>query len=223
MCPLACPQCNSSRLYRSGFNKARVQRWECRNCAHRFTEKRLQKEKLQRQLNSQQDIVTVNQLCAIKEAKKLDATETKTVVGDKTKLAIDDPTIKGKLLEYEFSMQKQNLSPETIRLNRTCLKMLIQNGADLLDPESTKAALNRYKVSPSRKRNAINAYNQFLKLNNLSWEKPKCQVIRKFPFIPLERELDALIAASGKKNSALPTALKGNSHAIRRRKTRTLD
>jgi integrase len=163
---------------------------------------------LQRRINSPSGIINGSQLCAIKEAKKLDATETKTVVGDKTKLEIDNPTIKGKLLEYEFSMQKQNLSSETIRLNRTCLKMLIQNGADLLDPESTKAALNRYKVSPSRKRNAINAYNQFLKLNNLSWEKPKCQVIRKFPFIPLERELDALIAASGKKNSAFLQLLK---------------
>ena len=86
--------------------------------------------------------------------------------------------------------------------------MLILNGANLLDPESTKEALKRYKVSQSRKRNAINAYNQFLKLNGLSWEKPKCKVTRKFPFIPLEKELDDLIAASGKKNAAFLQLLK---------------
>jgi integrase len=131
-------------------------------------------------------------------------------VGEKNheNLTTTDPVIKGKLLEYEFSMQKQNLSPETIRLNRTCLRMLILNGADLLDPESTKEALNRYKVSQSRKRNAINAYTQFLKLNHMTWEKPKCIVTRKFPFIPLEKELDDLISGSGQKNSPFLQLLK---------------
>jgi integrase len=136
------------------------------------------------------------------------ATETKTVAGETTATINIDPTTKGKLLSYEFWMQKQNLSQETIRLNRTCLRMLIKHGANLLDPESTKEALIRYKVSASRKRNAINAYSQFLKLNGLNWEKPKCVVTRKFPFIPLEKELDDLIAGSGRKNSAFLQLLK---------------
>jgi integrase len=146
-----------------------------------------------------------------KEAKNLDtATETKTVAGGKANLKEDttDPTVKGKLLAYEFWMQKQNLSSETIRLNRTCLNMLIRNGANLLDPESTKEALNKYKASPSRKRNAINAYTQFLKLSNMTWEKPKCIITKKFPFIPTEKELDDLIAGSGKKNAAFLQLLK---------------
>ena len=213
---LKCPQCLSDRLYKDGMRYLSdggvVQRWLCRNCGYRFSEKPLQplQNNSKQSLNSYCAVVTGYRLSAIlQEAKKLDyTTETKTVVGDKTKLAIDNPTIKGKLLEYEFWMQKQNLSPETIRLNRTCLKMLTLNGADLLDPESTKAALIRYKVSESRKRNAITAYTQFLKLNNMTWEKPKCKVTRKFPFIPLEKELDALIAASGKKNAAFLQLLK---------------
>jgi hypothetical protein len=71
-------------------------------------------------------------------------------------------------------MQKQNYSPATIRLNRACLKMLMRNGANLLDPESTKAALARYNASENRKRNVINASTQFLKLSGMTWEKPKC-------------------------------------------------
>ena len=175
--------------------------------------------------NNQRVLNSNHRLSAIlQDAEKIDHTaETKTVVGEKANFAIDNPTLKGKLLEYEFAMQKQNLSPETIRLNRTCLKMLIQNGADLFDPESTKTALSRYKVSPRRKRNAINAYSQFLKLDNLSWEKPKCQVIRKFPFIPLEKELDALIAASGKKNSAFLQLLKETAMRSGEAKRLTLD
>lgn len=103
-----------------------------------------------------------------------------------------DQTVKGKVLEYEFWMQNNNYSPSTIRLNRTCLKMLIVNGADLSDPASTKAALTRYKASESRKRNVINAYTQFLKLKGKTWDPPKCVITRKFPFIPLEKEIDSL-------------------------------
>ena len=147
---------------------------------------------------------------SVKKAKNLGPqTENRTVVGDrKTDLGTADQTVKGKILEYEFWMQKQNYSPSTIRLNRTCLKMLIRNGADLLDPETAKAALTRYKASANRKRNVINAYTQFLKLNGMTWEKPKCVVTRKFPFIPLEKELDALISGSGPKMSAFLQLLK---------------
>jgi integrase len=136
-------------------------------------------------------------------------TEIKTVVGDrKTNLGSLDPVIKGKILEYEFWIQKQGYAESTIRLNRTCLKMLIVNGANLMDPESVKVALTKYRASQNRKRNVINAYTQFLKLNGMTWEKPKCKVTRKFPFIPLEKELDALISGSGPKLSAFLQLLK---------------
>ena len=215
---LRCPKCGSDRLYRDGFRyllaQDPIQRWLCRKCDFRFSEKgikQLPKEKLSQSFNNGSAFLSNYRLSAIlQEAKKMDhTTETKTVVGDKTtNLATANPTVKGKLLEYEFWMQKQAYSPATIKLNRTCLKMLIANGADLLDPESTKLALTRYKASQSRKRNAIVAYNQFLKLNSIVWEKPKCKVNRKFPFMPLEKELDTLISASGTKLSAFLQLLK---------------
>jgi integrase len=191
-----------------------IQRHLCKDCAVRFSETppALLQKKSKWTINTASDKGTGRQLCAIiQEAKKLEPTsKTKTVVGEQNheNLATTNPVVKGKLLEYEFWMQKQNRDPETIRLNRTCLRMLILNGADLLDPESTKEALNRYKVSPNRKRNAINAYTQFLKLSNMTWEKPKCIITRKFPFIPLEKELDDLISGSGPKNSPFLQLLK---------------
>jgi integrase len=86
--------------------------------------------------------------------------------------------------------------------------MLIINGANLLDPESVKLALTKYKASQNRKRNVINAYTQFLKLNGMTWEKPKCKITRKFPFIPLEKEIDALISGSGPKTATFLQLLK---------------
>ncbi len=47
-----------------------------------------------------------------------------------------------------------------------------------------------------------------LKFDGKSWIKPKCIVNKKFPFIPTEKEIDDLIAASGKKNAAFLQILK---------------
>jgi integrase len=117
--------------------------------------------------------------------------------------------VKGKLVEYAFYMQKQAYSEATIRLNTTALRVLLARGAQLLNPESVKEAIARQKAwSESRKRNVINAYSLFLKLNGLHWEKPKTKVTQKFPFIPQESEIDALISGSGKKNAAFLQLLK---------------
>ena len=116
---------------------------------------------------------------------------------------------KGKIVEYSFHMQKQGYSPETIRGNQSCLKALLTRNADLLNPESVKEALAKEKAwSQNRRRNVINAYTLFLKINGLQWEKPKCPVAQKFPFIPTEQEIDALIAGSGRKISAFLQLLK---------------
>jgi integrase len=117
--------------------------------------------------------------------------------------------IKGSLVQLAWTMQQDGYAAETVRMTSSCLKALMTRGANLADPTSVKDVLAReQKWSQSRKRNAINAYTLFLKFNGRTWTKPKCQVITKFPFIPTEQELDALIAASGKKNAAFLQTLK---------------
>jgi len=78
-----------------------------------------------------------------------------------------------------------------------------------MDPESVKEVLAKEKSwSQNRRRNIINAYTLFLKVHRLQWEKPKCQVTQKIPFIPTEQELDALIAGCGKKTATFLQLLK---------------
>ena len=116
---------------------------------------------------------------------------------------------KGKLLQHSWTLQQQGYAPDTIRSNNSSLRALIARGANLEDPETIKTALAReQKWSPNRRRNVINAYTLFLKFNGQTWEKPKCRVTRKFPFIPTEQELDALIAGSRRKNAAFAQVLK---------------
>lgn len=74
--------------------------------------------------------------------------------------------------------------------------------------------------SDNRRKNVINAYDMFVKFNKLSWEKPRCVVTSKFPFVPTEQELDACISASGKKLSAFLQVLKET--AMRRREAKRL-
>jgi integrase len=106
-------------------------------------------------------------------------------------------------------MDKQGYSLETIRLNRTALKVLAERGAALDNPESVKEVIAKQKSwSEARKRNVINAYTLFLKLQGLTWEKPKTNVTQKFPFIPKEEEIDALVSGTGPKTATFLQLLK---------------
>ncbi len=133
-------------------------------------------------------------------------TRQKQVAGATEKLI--EAKVKGKIIEYVWWAKKQGYSEATIRLNRTALKVLTKRGANLLNPESVKEVIAGQKWSGNRKRNVINAYNLFVKLNGLQWDKPRCNVTRKFPFIPTEQELDALISGTGKKLSTFLQLLK---------------
>lgn len=116
--------------------------------------------------------------------------------------------IKGKIFEFSWWMKKQGYAEETMRLYVSCLRTLWNRGANLYNPESVKEVIARQKWSANRKRNVINGYSLFLKMHGQTWEKPKCKVTRKIPFIPTEQELDALIAGSGKKTSTFLRLLK---------------
>jgi integrase len=206
-----CPNCHSKRNWKRGTRETNfgfVQRYICRDCEKSFSEK------------SYKDSTTTEsrQLCAIMKAKKLDtATETKTVVGEEKQTA----TAKGKVLELCIYMERQNYSNETIRLNRIALKVLQERGANLFEPESVKDVMSKQTWSSNRKRNVINAYSMFLKLNKMTWEPPRCTVAESIPFIPTEQEIDALISAAPKKLSAFLLLLKET--AMRRGEAKQLE
>ena len=73
-----CPQCGANLAYKDGIRYTRngeIQRYSCRNCGYRFSENS----------NKQCSTKDNRQICAIMKAKNLaDATETKTVAGEKS-------------------------------------------------------------------------------------------------------------------------------------------
>jgi integrase len=205
-----CPNCHSNRIWKRGFRPTTfglVQRYTCPDCETSFSEK------------SYKEISAISnrQLCVLKKAKKLDsATETKTVAGEEK----SQQNIKGRIFELSIYMKRQGYSEETIRLNRIALKVLIDRGANLLDTDSVKDVISKQSWSSSRKKNVINAYSMFLKLNKMSWEPPRCVVTETIPFIPTEQEIDALISAAPKKLSTFLLLLKET--AMRREEAKRL-
>ncbi|MEM3728373.1 MAG: site-specific integrase [Candidatus Bathyarchaeia archaeon] len=116
--------------------------------------------------------------------------------------------VKGKILEFAWWMKKQGYADATIEGRVQILKRLVRLGADLWNPESVKEAIAKQNWAEGRKFNAIVAYTTFLQMHGLSWQPPRCRRIRKLPFIPLEAEIDQLIAACSKKVSAFLQLLK---------------
>jgi integrase len=80
--------------------------------------------------------------------------------------------------------------------------------ANLADPESVKETLARWKCGESHKHNIAAAYTLFLKMQGQIWNPPMFHINRKLPFIPTEKELDALIAGTGKKTRLFLQTLK---------------
>jgi len=217
-----CPQCGCSRLWRDGqrvspFGEV-IQRWLCRKCGYRFSDpeqiqtSRNMVESLERRLTkpikSEHKRLDNRQICATETAfggaKNLDPEQSSIQEVPERR-----EDVKGKLVEFAWWMEKQGYASGTVRSNSSALRALLARNANLLDPESVKEALAKEKNwSQNRRRNVINAYTLFLKVNGGVWEKPKCTVTRKFPFIPIEAELDALVAGSGKTNAALTQLLK---------------
>jgi integrase/predicted RNA-binding Zn-ribbon protein involved in translation (DUF1610 family) len=147
------------------------------------------------------------QVCAQKDAKNLKtATETKTVAGDR-KRKIDAATAKGLLLQYELWLQKEGYG-ENCRY-RSCIRMLINSGADLYDSENVKEVIAKKKWKDGTKMQTAYAYNALTKMLKIKWDMPKYRQEEAFPFIPEEKEIDALIlGARSKRMTAYLQTLK---------------
>jgi integrase len=210
-----CPCCGSKRAYKNGLRyllDSRIaQRWLCKDCGYRFSEKKIRKvkllpqENLQKRLNSFNGILKSSQLWTVKEeAKKLNtATETKTVAGESLQ-----QENKGKIIEFVWWMKKQGYRDGTILSRTKLLKIMVKRGANLYDPETVKDVIAKQSWSEGRKENAVNAYTTFLKMTGGTWNPPIYSRIQKLPFIPREEEIDALIASCAQKGATLLQTLK---------------
>jgi integrase len=201
-----CPQCGSNRLYRDGLrylaDGAIVQRWLCRDCNYRFSEKPPQ-TKQEWSINNPDALKSKRRICA-KEAKNLtQATETKTVAGELERLPQD---AKGLIIKFMAYLEREGYSagigyPVTLR-------HLVKDCANLLDPENVKTIIAQQKWKDSVKMLAVYAYDAFCKMEGIKWQMPTYRQGETTLYIPDEKDLDLLISTASRRMATFLQCLK---------------
>jgi len=165
---------------------------------------------LTKSLKSSPNIPSTRQICAVAQngAKNLAKVEIPTKNEPAGATGLDLATIKGKIIEFAWWLQKEGYDEETIKVRASLIKRLVKLGANLYDPETIKVVLGKQKWNNGYKRNFIYAYTSFLKMEKLTWDPPKYKQPQRLAFIPTELELNQLINAASKKTGAFLQGLK---------------
>ena len=220
-----CPSCGSGKVWRDGHRTLMfgepIQRWSCRVCSYKFSDpedvKKAQDALKTAQafeskiLKSNQGIVSTRQICVnnIKETKNLVAEQTGLlVVPQKREYDVQD--LRGAVVEFLFWMQKEGRAEDTYEPYCYSLEFLINNGANLFEPESVKGILatTLKEKSKARKYNLVKAYRAFLNAYGIKATLPKFAPDRKLPYLPPEEHMDLLIASCNQEMAVLIQTLK---------------
>jgi integrase len=182
---LACPQCGSTEIVKDGWRKdsGMVQRLLCKGCDYRFSEGHNNSKIVH-------GIVDNSRLCAIK-VKKMAATITTKVAGERK---LDKAAAKGLLLQFSLYLQKNGYGDNSRYID--CIRMLLNSGADIYDPENVKEIIAGKEWKNGTKMQASYAYESLTKMLNLAWEMPTYRQEETLPFIPEMKELDNLISGA---------------------------
>jgi len=194
---IKCPECGSTRLFKDGKRRTKqgkVQRFLCRDCGYRFTD-----PQNIRRYNGISYNAGSNPAYKLKEAEK-----------ETAEVGMREATVDTKSVLFNFAwwMKKQGYAESTIKSRVKLLKIMARRGADLHNPESVKEVIAKQKWSLGRKENAVIAYSSFLKMTGGSWDPPRHKRVEKLPWVPLENEIDQLIAGCSRRVATFLRLLK---------------
>jgi integrase len=193
-----CPECGSERSYKDGLryssNGDSVQRFLCRECGLRFSERKQSSNTLFDKKKTSMDPFLAkgneNMLMAVKAMKTKHTTATNRTEGATKN---DHAIMKGLLTQYMAYLEKEGYGENCRYID--CIRMLINSDANLRDPEHVKAVIAQKKWKNGTKMQATYAYDAMTKMLKISWNPPKYTQEEHIPWIPEEKELDMLIAS----------------------------
>jgi integrase len=215
---IVCPYCNSIKVFKAGFRTSkmgdRIQRYLCRDCLRRFsfksnTECLYTLLPYNRERSEEADGKVLATGSGEMNPEKGDVNAALlSLTGEEEGQTRTRIQGNPEVISFAFWLKKQGLAERSINIYVLRLNQLVKQGANLNNPESVKEVLANNGKSETWKALAVAAYSKFLKFKGLSWEPPKIVEQRRLPFIPMEAELDALIAGCGSKTSTLLQLLK---------------
>ena len=119
-------------------------------------------------------------------------TETKTVAGDIPN--------QGSIIDFLWHLKKQGYSDSTIKTRIKILKLMNKQGVNLHDSEAVKLFIaKRDTWSNGHRQIAVTAYDGFAEMLSINWQPPFYDNNKTLPFVPTEKEVDALVAGVAKK------------------------
>ena len=99
-------------------------------------------------------------------------------------------SVKGLIVKYMAYLENQGYKSAKNRVNM--IKRLVDLGANLWNPESVKEILTKQQNwKDGYKMLMTYAYENFLKMEDLSWERPRYKQEEALPF--MKEELDHLV------------------------------
>ncbi len=101
-------------------------------------------------------------------------------------------------MEYGFHLRKNGYRESSIDRSVRILRRLSKN-CDLEDTEAVKTYLSTLDWSLGTKEIASNVLENFYKLQNIPFSKPRYRRVDKLPFLPNEGEIDQLIGGCSKR------------------------
>ena len=111
------------------------------------------------------------------------------------------------VLSFGLWMQKAGYRSSTVTSCVKALKALARR-TNVLDPESVKSYLASAALSENRKQTVIDHVARFYKWKKMPFVQPRYRRIHTLPFIPLEVEIDQLIAGVGQGQAAFLQLIK---------------
>jgi integrase len=104
-------------------------------------------------------------------------------------------------------MRKTDYRNSTVQTCVRALKALARR-TNLLDPESVKSYLANAKLSENRKTKLLEDVSRSYAYLKIPFTRPRYKRIEMLPFIPLENEIDQLIAGATQKSTAFLQCIK---------------
>jgi len=94
---------------------------------------------------------------------------------------------------HALYLQREGYRTSTIESHVSAMKTLARH-SDIYNPDSVKSYLARLNVTEARKEALVIRLNRFYRWKKMEWTPPRYRRTDKLPFIPLESEVDQLIA-----------------------------
>jgi integrase len=111
------------------------------------------------------------------------------------------------IMSFLWELRKKGYKETTIVQNYAKILKQLSNNCNLNNPESVLIFLVSHEICEGRKELIVNCYANYCRWKNLPFSKPRYQRQDKLPYVPLQKDIEALLSALPKKTGIFTRAI----------------